>query len=248
MSCLTVAVTPCPAQLQSQKSGMLWEYTAGIPQRSSRMRAAGRRSHCCLHPPLSPAAITSLHLSAKCRSMLEEKPQNSSSGHPHEVAFSAPELGLQKAPAKYPGTPAFHARALPWVAHPRQQCSEDDVNPALPGSHARWFGASSVICWQREAVNHLLRINTPPWTRQPPALLCASLPHRNPNPYRYKTPFCCPPPVPGTGRQMWLPFQRASSSPMSHPLPLAAPSWDPRCRQFAPSPPRTRPPAGLANN
>lgn len=37
MSCLTVAVTPCPAQLQSQKSGMLWEYTAGIPQRSSRM-------------------------------------------------------------------------------------------------------------------------------------------------------------------------------------------------------------------
>lgn len=36
MSCLTLAVTPCLAQLQSQKSGMLWEYTAGIPQRSSR--------------------------------------------------------------------------------------------------------------------------------------------------------------------------------------------------------------------
>lgn len=201
---------------------------------------------CTLRSAQGPSPpFTSLPSAGACwRTNLKTAAQDTE----HEVAFSAPELGLQKAPAKFPGTLAFHARALPWVAHLRQQCSEDDGNPALPGSHARWFGASSIICWQREAVNHLLRINTPPWTRQPLALLCASLPHLNPNPYQYETPFCCLPPGPGTGRQTWLPFQQASSSPMSHPLPLAAQSWDPRCQQFAPSPPRPRPPAGLANN
>lgn len=156
--------------------------------------------------------------------------------------MSAPELGLQKAPAKYPGTLTFHARALPWVEHPRERRSATDRNPALPGSHARWFGASSLICWQRKAVNHLLRINTPPWTRQPPALLCASLPHRNPNPYRYETPFCCPPPGPSSCGQADVAAISASQQ-LAH-VPHAAPGSP----ELGPTLPaiRTEPPASSA--
>lgn len=106
-------------------------------------------------------------------------------GHPgleHQCAFGHTGHCRQRGAPQCAA--AFHVRALlpalTQVVCSRKQRHAADGIPAFPGKHARWFKARSIICWQSRADNHLLRINTPPGTRQPPAPFRTSFPHPAP--------------------------------------------------------------------
>lgn len=208
------SVTPCLAELQSQTTGMVWEYKARWHFPGQKQDNAEPTTPCPHHSAqqLQPPFTSFPNAAARW----ERNPETAAQDTQHEVAFSA----LQKAPAKYPGTCRTGASQCLWSIsvpsvtqdtvdgedHPsmqppsmwehrcqvtcsRQQRSAADGIPAFLGNHARWFKANSIICWQSKAVNHLLHINTPPWTRQPPAPFCASFPLRNPNQYWYESPI-----------------------------------------------------------
>lgn len=293
-----LSVTLSVTELQGQATGTVWEYK-GSWQFPGKQQDNANPTAPCLHsqriwPPfisfpnaaahwkMNPKAQESQHKAPfSTLEVIVQKapaaypgPPRAGASHWHwsisvPLVPQATEDGEDHPSMQLPSTWEHCCQLCPQVMCSRQQYSAVDGIPAFLGNHAGWFKASSIICWQTEAGNHLFHINTPPWTSQPPAPFCASPPHHNLINVDRKPQFatgCTPYPnscwqtsfgfslskKPGclcikifqqqpSGQEQWPELQSLLAISNAHPAPSHC-SWQPANNQHHSSTPPTAPP------
>ena len=124
--------TPCLGELQSQKTGLVWEYKARWHFPGEQQDNADPATPCPHHSAqqLQLPFISFPNAAARWK----RNPKRAARDIQHKVAFSALEVSLQKAPAKYPGTSSPGASQCHWsisvplVTQDTADC-EDSVQP-----------------------------------------------------------------------------------------------------------------------